>query len=116
MTEWFDNTSYAPGARGRIEPVSWHLRAGKIGISATRRGEDVWFVICGDVGIHDYKPLQAKTAVDAQAEAIEVVRDRLREKLNAVPRKARTHAEELVRDGLKEMLRALPRKPRVVKR
>ena len=87
MSEWFDNTSYAAGARGRIEPISWHLRAGKIGISITRRGEDVWFVICGDVGMHDYKQLESTTAEEAKAEAVELIRERLKEALRALPRK-----------------------------
>lgn len=106
MNTWFDNTTYPPGARGRIEPMCWHFNTGRVGISVVRRGEDVWFWICGDLGMHDYAPLEARTAEAAQNEAVEQVRYRLREMMTGLSKSS--EAAEKLREDVK----SLPRKQR----
>lgn len=104
MNTWFDNTTYPPGSRGRIEPISWYLNTGRLGISVVRRGEDVWFMICGDLGMHDYVPLHAGAASTAQTEAVEIVRTKLREQIATHPRTS------AIAEKLKEDMKSLPRK------
>lgn len=102
MSDWFDNTMYPPGAHGRVEPITWHLNTGVIGISIRRAGTE-WFVICGSLGMHDYAPLEAKTVEKAKWEGLDVVRNMIRARMKA------TYDED-EKARLQEQLKSLPRK------
>lgn len=99
---WFDNTTYPPGSHGRIEPISWYLSMGDTGLSVRRAGAE-WFMICGKLDMHDYRLLEATTAVKAQWEAIDVVRNMIRARIKAT-------YDENEKTLWQERLKSLPRK------
>ena len=77
--KWEDTSSYSQGEQGDAEPTAWTAQNPRIRI--TVHGSifepGAWFVSCYMLNINKF-PLRAKTADEAKAEGINVVRKKIR--------------------------------------
>lgn len=84
-SEWKDITSYSRGDQKR-EQKSFELKAGVFRVSVSRwcHGEpDVWYLSCDSLCI-EFRELNAATIEYAQKEAVEIVRGRIVQALEAI--------------------------------
>lgn len=85
--EWKDETSYARGERGEVEPRTWGIVREDLGRITVHRHRDypgAWMLAVYRIGI-ERLVLKSKTAEEAQSEALKMISDYLRRMADDVP-------------------------------